>query len=156
MGNCVRPPAKTKGYTVYIKPDRRGVTVELQRDTIPAKGRAEATIGSYENHPLLTATIGSLLFGSYENHPLPDTTYVNNDMIKPPAAPVNNYQNIADHDPERAMPTADHSLLHYVEITSTTTNSEVPPKLERQYLDIDYSATMAVETQLKTRDHNHK
>ena len=127
---------------------------------IPAKGTADN---------LATIQEGATL-GSYENHSLPDTTYVNND-IKPPssAATVNNYQNVS-LDPsasprmnthervvlkktERKNSVKDHSgSLQYSEIDNgMTTNSRSPPKLQRQYSDIDYNATMAVETQQKQR-----
>ena len=142
---------------------------------IPVKGTAEnlatiqegTTLGSYENHSLPDTT--------YVNNsikPVPSDQYENTSPNSSPpsaAAPVNNYQNI-HLDPsasprmnthervvlkktERKNSVKDHSgNLQYSEIDNgTTTSSRSPPKIQRQYSDVDCDATMAVEAQQRQR-----
>lgn len=148
----------------------------LKTPPIPSKGTTDnlATIkegaplhcGSYENHTLPDAT--------YVNNgikPVPSDQHQNTSPASSPpsaAAPVNNYQNIS-LDPsasprmkthervvlkktERKNSVKDNGSLQYSEIDNTTPTSSVsPPKLQRQYSDIDYNATMAVEAQQRQR-----
>ena len=143
---------------------------------IPSKGTADnlitiqegAPLRSYENHTLPVDT-------TYVNNgirPLPSDQYENTSPHSSPpsaaATPVNNYQNITldtltsprmnTHEKvvlkktERKNSVKDSGSLQYSEIDSCTPeNSVSPPKLQRQYSDIDYSATMAVEAQQRQR-----
>ena len=143
---------------------------------IPSKGISDNLItiqegtplGSYENHSLPTDTT----YVNNDIRPLPSDQYENTSPHSSPpsaATPVNNYQNVTldpsasprmnTHEKvvlkktERKNSVKDHSgSLQYSEIDSCTpVNSVSPPKLQRQYSDIDYSATMAVETQQRQR-----
>ena len=171
-----RTALPTSNYVNHIIPADMRATPENYENTgfnalrvppIPAKGTREN---------LATIQEGTTL-GSYENHSLPDPTYVNNNIKRTssdqyentspnssPPSSASNYQNI--HLDPSASPRITHETvilkkterknsvkdqsgsLQYSEIDNgATTSSRSPPKLQRQYSDIDYNATMAVETQ---------
>ena len=148
----------------------------MRTPPIPAKGIADnlitikegAPLGSYENHTLPENT-----YVNNDIRPLPSDQYENTSPHSSPpsaaTAPVNNYQNITldpsasprmnTHEKvvlkktERKNSVKDHSgSLQYSEVESGTSASSVsPPRLQRQYSDIDYNATMAVEAQQRQR-----
>ena len=137
---------------------------------IPAKGTENlATI--QEQAPL----------GSYENHALPENNYVNNIIkpltsehkntsggaaaaalssyenvqLDPSASPrINTHEKVVLKKTDRKNSVKDCAgSLQYSEIDSgiTTSSTLSPQKLQRQYSDIDYNATMAVEAQQRQR-----
>lgn len=141
---------------------------------IPAKGTADnlatiqegTTLGSYENHSLPDPTyvnndIKRIPSDQYENtspnSSPPSSSAVNNYQnvhLDPSASPrTNTHERVVLKKTERKNSVKDQSgSLQYSEIDNgTTTNSRSPPKLQRQYSDIDYNATMAVETQQRQR-----
>ena len=168
----------SSNYVNHVIPANMKTPVENYENTgfnamrvppIPAKGTENlATI--QEQAPV----------GSYENHALPEHTYVNN-SIKPltsehkntcgaTASPVSSYENV-QLDPSASPRMNTHEKvvlkktdrknsvkdragsLQYSEIDSGIATSSVSstPKFQRQYSDIDYNATMAVEAQQRQR-----
>ena len=138
---------------------------------IPPKGTTEnlATIreaesSSYENH---TPSCSDYVNNSIK--PVPGGQYENvSQNSLPPLASVNNYQNISldpsasprmnTHETvvlkksEQKNSVKDHSgSLQYSEVDSGKLPKSSPPKLQRQYSDIDCNATKAVEAQQRQR-----
>jgi len=148
--NAMRiPPVPTKGVTDNLTTIREG-----------------AALHSYENHELPGT--------NYVNNDIkPQASvdqYENTSPNASPSATVNNYQNISldssasprvhTHErvvlkkTERKNSVKDRSgSLQYSEIENGTllASTSSPPRLQRQYSDIDYNATMAVEVQQRQR-----
>lgn len=142
---------------------------------IPAKGVTDnlatiqegASLCPYENHELP----GTNYVNNDIKRPTSADQYENTSLNpSPPSATMNNYQNISfDSSASTKMNTHERVVLkktqqknsvndrsgslQYSEIENGTSSASTPspPRLQRQYSDVDYKATMAVEAQQRQR-----